>query len=75
VLIVSKNAKFHSSLTQIDQFTAENVFQSEDHPEDIRLVANNEFEITFFLIFSILNLLKHLLVEIVPAILSPFLRK
>jgi hypothetical protein len=38
VLIVSKNVKFHSSLTETGQFTAENAFQNEDHPEDIRLV-------------------------------------
>ena len=37
-LIVSKNVKFHSSLTEPDQFTAENATQNEDHPEDIRLV-------------------------------------
>jgi hypothetical protein len=37
-LIVSKNVKFHSSLTKAGQFIAENAFQNEDHPEDIRLV-------------------------------------
>jgi len=37
-LIVSKNVKFHSSPTEPDQFTAENAFQNEDHPEDIKLV-------------------------------------
>jgi hypothetical protein len=37
-LIVSKNVKFHSNLTEPDQYTAENATQNEDHPEDIRLV-------------------------------------
>lgn len=35
-LIVSKNVKFHSSLTEPDQFTAENVTEKEDHLEDTR---------------------------------------
>jgi len=37
-VIAVKNVKFHSSLTEAGQFTAENAFQNEDHPEDIRLV-------------------------------------
>jgi hypothetical protein len=35
-LIAERNAKFPSNLTEAGQFTAENVMQSEDHPEDIR---------------------------------------
>jgi hypothetical protein len=36
-LIVSKNVKFHSNLTEPDQYTAENVTEKEAHPEDIKL--------------------------------------
>ncbi len=35
-LIVSKNVKFHSSLTKAGQFTVENVTEREDHLEDTR---------------------------------------
>jgi hypothetical protein len=35
-LIAERNAKFPSNLTEAGQYTAENVMQSEDHPEDIR---------------------------------------
>jgi len=34
VLIAAKSVKFHSNLTQVGQFTAENVGQKEDHQED-----------------------------------------
>jgi hypothetical protein len=37
-LIVDKNVKFHSSLTELGQYTAETVTQKEDHPEDFRFV-------------------------------------
>jgi hypothetical protein len=30
--------KFHSSLTEPDQFTAENATEKEVHPEDFKLV-------------------------------------
>jgi hypothetical protein len=36
-LIVSKNVKFHLNLTELDQYTAENVTEKEAHPEDIKL--------------------------------------
>jgi hypothetical protein len=36
-LIAERNAKFPSNPTEAGQYTAENVMQSEDHPEDIRL--------------------------------------
>jgi hypothetical protein len=34
VLIVEKIVKFHSSLTQPDQFTAEIAIRNEDHQEE-----------------------------------------
>ena len=38
MLTVVKNVKFHSNLTQADQFTVENAIQKEDlQDEDIRL--------------------------------------
>ena len=37
-LIAVKNVKFHSNPTEPGQFTAENATESEDHPEDIKLV-------------------------------------
>jgi hypothetical protein len=37
VLIVERNAKFHSSLTEVGQYTAENAMPSEDLREDFRL--------------------------------------
>jgi len=38
VLIVAKNVKSHSSLTEADQFTVENAIQNEDQQvEDFRL--------------------------------------
>ncbi len=37
VLIVERNAKFLSSLTGADPYTAESVILSEDHQGDIRL--------------------------------------
>ena len=46
-LIVRKNVKFHSSLTEPGQFTAENVTEKEDHPEDISLVLHNHLELNF----------------------------
>jgi len=36
-LIVERNAKFPSNLTEAGQYTAENVILSEDPREDIRL--------------------------------------
>jgi len=36
-LIAVKNVKFHSSLTELGQFTAENVTEKEARPEDIKL--------------------------------------
>jgi hypothetical protein len=36
-LIAAKNVKFHSSPTEPDQFTAENVTEKEARPEDIKL--------------------------------------
>jgi hypothetical protein len=36
-LIAVKNVKFHSSLTEPGQFTAENVTEKEARPEDIKL--------------------------------------
>ena len=47
-LIVAKNVKFHSSLTEPDQFTAENVTEKEAHPEDIKLAYNSELGFNFF---------------------------
>jgi len=35
VLIVSKSVKCHSNLTQVSQFTVENVGQKEDRQEEI----------------------------------------
>jgi hypothetical protein len=35
-LIVSKNVKFHSNLTELDQYTAENATQKEDRLDDIK---------------------------------------
>ncbi len=41
VLIVARNAKYRSSLTQTGLFTAESATQREDHPEetDIKLTS------------------------------------
>jgi len=36
-LIAAKNVKFHSSLTELGQYTAENVTEKEARPEDIKL--------------------------------------
>jgi hypothetical protein len=35
-LIAAKNVKFHSSLTEPDQYTAENVIQKDARLDDIR---------------------------------------
>jgi len=35
VLIVAKNVKFHSNLTQADLFTVESAIRKEDHQEEI----------------------------------------
>ena len=37
VLIVERNVKFRSNLTEVGQYTAENVMPSEDLREDFRL--------------------------------------
>jgi hypothetical protein len=34
----AKNAKFHSNLMEVDQYTAENAMQREDHQEEIGIV-------------------------------------
>ena len=47
-LIVRKNVKFHLSLTKTGQFTAENVTENDDHPEDIKLVFYDHLELNFF---------------------------
>jgi len=36
-LIAVKNVKFHSNPTEPGQYTAENVTQKEDRPEDFKL--------------------------------------
>jgi hypothetical protein len=36
VLTAERNVKFHSSQTALDQFTAENATQNEDHHADIK---------------------------------------
>ena len=50
VLIVAKNVKFHSNLTEADQYTAENAMQREDPQEEI------DFKLTSQNLFSIHNL-------------------
>ena len=38
--IVSKNVKFHSSLTEVDPYIVENVILNEDHlEEDFKLIS------------------------------------
>jgi hypothetical protein len=39
VLIVERNVKFPSNLTEADQFTAENVILNEDLKGDIKLTS------------------------------------
>jgi hypothetical protein len=39
-LIAAKNVKFHSSLTELGQFTVESVTQKEDHLDDIKLKSS-----------------------------------
>ncbi len=34
-----KNVLSHSNLTEADPYTAENVMQNEDHPEDIKPIS------------------------------------
>ncbi len=38
-LIVVKNVRFHSNLTEADPYTAENAILSEDPREDIKLTS------------------------------------
>jgi hypothetical protein len=46
VLIVGRNAKFHSNPTKIDLFTAESASQNGDpQEEDIRVNAHSAYEI------------------------------
>jgi hypothetical protein len=54
VLIVDRNAKFHSNLIQAGLFTAENVGRREDpREEDISLSFTAFTESTIFRVFSI----------------------
>ena len=58
-LSVDKNAKFHSNPTELDQFTAVNVFQKEDRPNDIRIglsvITRLGLEIIDYLLFKKAN--------------------
>ena len=50
---VERNAKFLSSPTEADLYTAENAILNEDHHEDIRLTGN--IFVIFLTLFSLFN--------------------